>query len=204
MKVLHKLLPFALDILLAAVLLFAFAYVHHGRAFLRGETAVDPSSAVALPSAAVPTPEPIRSADKFTDGSIEQTDSSYKSANVNVSWTRHEDSSGTHKVVYYIADVYPLPSHRRARDSGCGDTGDRYVLQQRHVLYCERSLQIHGAHAVRLRTDAVIGNPVKSNDCLFFRQSLFINLSSAKTASPSDRASRGGLNLSAPSFPLCQ
>lgn len=53
MKVLHKLLPFALDILLAAVLLFAFAYVHHGRAFLRGETAVDPSSAVALPSAAL-------------------------------------------------------------------------------------------------------------------------------------------------------
>ena len=133
-----------------------------------GETAVDPSSAVALPSAAVPTPEPMQFADKFTDGSTEQTDSSYKSANVNVSWTRHEDTSGTHKVVYYIADVYPLPSHRRARDSACGDTGDRYVLQQRHVLYCERSLQIHGAHAVRLRTDAVIGNPVKSNDCLFF------------------------------------
>ncbi len=106
MKVLHKLLSFALDILLAAVLLLGFAYVHHGRAFLRGETAVDPSSAVALPSAAVPTPEMIRFADKFTDGGTEETGSSYKSANVNVSWTRHEDTSGTHKVVYYIADIY--------------------------------------------------------------------------------------------------
>ena len=48
MKALHKLLSFALDILLAAVLLLGFAYIHHGRAFLRGETAVDPSSAVAL------------------------------------------------------------------------------------------------------------------------------------------------------------
>ena len=106
MKALHSLLSFALDILLAAVLLLGFAYIHHGRAFLRGETAVDPSSAVALPSAAVPTPEAIRFADKFTDGGTEQTDSSYKSANVNVSWTRYEDASSGHTVVYYVADVY--------------------------------------------------------------------------------------------------
>ena len=106
MKALHKLLSFALDILLSAVLLLGFAYIHHGCAFLRGETAVDPSAAVALPSAAVPTPETIRFADKFTDGGTEQTDSSYKSANVNVSWTRQEDTSGEHEVVYYAADIY--------------------------------------------------------------------------------------------------
>lgn len=56
---------------------------------------------------------------------------------------------------------YPLPSHRRARDSACGDTGDRHVLQQRHVLYRERGLQIHGAYAVRMFADAVIGKPLK-------------------------------------------
>lgn len=53
MKPLHKLLSFALDILLASLLLLGFAYIHHGRAFLRGETAVDPSAAVPLPSAAL-------------------------------------------------------------------------------------------------------------------------------------------------------
>ena len=54
----------------------------------------------------MPTPEAIRFADKFTDGGIEQTDSSYKSANVNVSWARYEDTSSGHTVVYYVADVY--------------------------------------------------------------------------------------------------
>lgn len=106
MKFLHKLFSFSLDILLAAVLLLGFAYVHHGRAFLRGETAVDPSAAVPLPSASEEPQAVIGFADKFTDGSIEQTDSSYKSANINVSWTRHEDTSTGHKVVYYVADVY--------------------------------------------------------------------------------------------------
>ena len=106
MKFLHKLFSFSLDILLAAVLLLGFAYVHHGRAFLRGETAVDPSAAVPLPSASAEPQAVIGFADKFTDGSIEQTDSSYKSANINVSWTRHEDTSTGHMVVYYVADVY--------------------------------------------------------------------------------------------------
>lgn len=43
---------------------------------------------------------------KFTKGEIIETDTSYQSANVNVSWTRHEEEISGKKVVYYLADVY--------------------------------------------------------------------------------------------------
>lgn len=160
MKALHKLLSFALDILLAAVLLLGFAYIHHGRAFLRGETAVDPSSAVVLPSAAVSAPVDFRFADKFTDGGTEQTDNSYKSANVNVSWTRHEDTSGGHKVVYYIADVY-------LRSPGCLHTAiPEHGFQEAQTLAAQNGaiLAINGNYALARTQGPIVRNGMLMRD----------------------------------------
>lgn len=160
MKALHKLLSSALDILLAAVLLLGFAYIHHGRAFLRGETAVDPSSAVALPSAAVPTPETIRFADKFTDGGTEQTDSSYKSANVNVSWTRHEDTASGHTVVYYVADVY-------LRSPDCLRTAiPEHGFQEAQTLTAQNGaiLAINGDYALARTQGPIVRNGMLMRD----------------------------------------
>jgi len=56
-----------------------------------------------------PTPEPVyygmwgeKFADKFTEGEVVQTENSYRSANVNVSYRRVEEDY----VIYYVAEVY--------------------------------------------------------------------------------------------------
>ena len=111
-RALHALAGAAADILLAALFLFIFAYAHHGRAFLRGELAADMSGGVPVSAvAASPYPDTLITAsvlhaDKFISGEAVLTDSSYQSKNVSVSWTRHEQPSGTGKIVYYLADVY--------------------------------------------------------------------------------------------------
>lgn len=160
MKFLHKLFSFVLDILLAAVLLLGFAYVHHGRAFLRGETAVDPSAAVPLPSAPAEPQAVIGFADKFTDGSIEQTDSSYKSANINVSWTRHEDTSTGHKVVYYVADVY-LRSPKLLRTAI-----PEHGFQEAQTLAAENDaiLAINGDYALGRTQGPIVRNGMLMRD----------------------------------------
>lgn len=100
------------DILLAAVFLNGFAFMHHGRAYLNGELKVSLADAIRLQeTASAPFPDGHASgfgthADKFTDGSVIETDHSYQSANVNISWTRHEDDMAGNSVVYYIADIY--------------------------------------------------------------------------------------------------
>ena len=102
----------AADILLAALFLFIFAYVHHGRSFLRGELAADMSGGIPVSAvAASPHSETlitdfVSHADKFISGEAVLTGSSYQSENVSVSWTRHEQSSDARKIVYYLADVY--------------------------------------------------------------------------------------------------
>lgn len=103
------------DIVLAAVILLVFAYFHHGRMYLLGRGFVEAPAATAQPTAAAAaqptlkpdaaeeTPEPTG---PFTDGAVEQTENSYRSANVSVSWTRHEYNGEKGLVVYYIADIY--------------------------------------------------------------------------------------------------
>ena len=103
------------DIVLAAVILLVFAYFHHGRMYLLGRGFVEAPAATAQPTAAAaaqPTPETeapdetLVANGPFTDGAIEQTENSYRSANVSVSWTRHEDRSNDGLVVYYVADIW--------------------------------------------------------------------------------------------------
>lgn len=104
------------DVLLASVILLVFAYFHHGRYLLRGESFADVPEATAAPSA-TPAPSPETSpeaapedspepAGPFTAGEVEQTETSYRSANVSVEWTRHEEVTESGTVVYYIADIY--------------------------------------------------------------------------------------------------
>ena len=103
------------DIVLAAVILLVFAYFHHGRMYLLGRGFVEAPAATAQPTAAAaaqPTPETeapdetLVANGPFTDGAVEQTENSYRSANVSVSWTRHEDRSNDGLVVYYVADIW--------------------------------------------------------------------------------------------------
>ena len=103
------------DIVLAAVILLVFAYFHHGRMYLLGRGFVEAPAATAQPTAAAaaqPTPETeapdetLVANGPFTDGAVEQTENSYRSANVSVSWTRYEDNGEKGLVVYYIADIY--------------------------------------------------------------------------------------------------
>ena len=82
-----------------------------------------------------------------------------------------------------------------------GDRSARIECDSEGELY----RLFHSVNSMAAVLNAHADNELREKEFLpIFRQSLFINLSSAKTASPSDRASRGGLNLSAPSFPLCQ
>ena len=120
------------DLLVLAVFLGAFAYVH----FLRVpdyeprvlNSATEVASAEATPSAeaaveqtAAPsaeltaTPEPKTAdtgllggkyADKFTSGEVEQTENSYRSANVSVEVTKVTTGEESKPITYYVADIY--------------------------------------------------------------------------------------------------
>ena len=120
----------ALDLLAIAAGLLVFALFHHvlpHYGILRGEESEpvvlvtlapqptpEPTAAPAEEPEETPpeeTPEPVRVysgrwgekfADKFTDGEVIQTENSYQSANVNVSYQRIEEND----VIYFVADVY--------------------------------------------------------------------------------------------------
>jgi len=71
------------------------------------------ASATPTQDAATPTPEVIdtgllggKFADKFTTGEVEQTDSSYKSANVSIEITKNTVGTESKPIVYYLADIY--------------------------------------------------------------------------------------------------
>ncbi len=120
----------ALDVLAIILGLNIFALFHHvlpHYGILRGEESEpvvlvtlapqptpEPTAAPAEEPEETPpeeTPEPVRVysgrwgekfADKFTDGEVIQTENSYQSANVNVSYQRIEEND----VIYFVADVY--------------------------------------------------------------------------------------------------
>ena len=113
-----------LDMLCIAVGLLVFAWFHHVRDayFPSGTVNTDPVVLITPTPVitATPTPEPVtdthveepvheysgmwgaKFADKFTDGEIIRTDTSYISENVNVTLTHVEQQ----KLNYHIADIY--------------------------------------------------------------------------------------------------
>ncbi|MEA4914214.1 MAG: phosphodiester glycosidase family protein [Christensenella sp.] len=71
------------------------------------------ASATPTQDAATPTPEVIdtgllggKFAEKFTTGEVEQTDTSYKSANVSIEITKNTTGTESKPIVYYLADIY--------------------------------------------------------------------------------------------------
>ncbi len=96
----------------AEVILLVFAYIHHGRAYLFGKLEADMSSAVPVSSVAdapVRDEQPVwlnTHDEKFLTSGVEQTDSSYRSENISIELSRHEDNSTGRLVVYYVADIY--------------------------------------------------------------------------------------------------
>lgn len=110
-----------IDVVISALILLLFyfsTYVWHGETEPQPLSTPSPTptatEAVTSPTAdeteASPTPtvsvEPAtireKFADEFTDGTVEQTDNSYKSANISITIDTVEDNG----VVYYLADVY--------------------------------------------------------------------------------------------------
>ncbi len=115
-----------IDLLVLGVFLAAYSYVH----FLRVPTYTPKalSSATSTPVAAstpqptdpvaaehtpAPTPEIVDTgllggqfADKFTTGEVEQTENSYRSANVSIEMTKVTVGTESKPIVYYLADIY--------------------------------------------------------------------------------------------------
>lgn len=111
------------DLLVLGALLGAFTYFY----FLRERNYAPkeletptPTVATSTPDAAAPaqdaaTPTPAVAdtgllggnyAEKFTTGEVEQTDSSYKSANVSIEITKNTTGTEDRPIVYYLADIY--------------------------------------------------------------------------------------------------
>ena len=115
----------AADVILIGLSLLVFALFDHvipqkgipaaDAAYVQKQTAADPGGEapnVAVTGAA-PTPEPVGEADfsarfpdKFTGGEVIRTDTTYQSANVNVTVTRYDTVLNKNPVVYYIEDIY--------------------------------------------------------------------------------------------------
>ncbi|MDD4312448.1 MAG: phosphodiester glycosidase family protein [Eubacteriales bacterium] len=71
------------------------------------------TSAAPTQDVATPTPEVIdtgllggKYAEKFTTGEVEQTDTSYRSANVSIEVTKNTAGTESKPIVYYLADIY--------------------------------------------------------------------------------------------------
>ncbi len=76
----------------------------------QGGTVGADATPTAQPTAG-PTPAPAgdfseKFAGMFTDGEIIQTENSYRSANLNVTVSRHEATYGNYREVYFIEDIY--------------------------------------------------------------------------------------------------
>ena len=118
------------DLLVLGALLGAFTYFY----FLRERAYTPKALSTPTPVAQTATPEPTADAqastapaqdaatptpavvdtgllagqyaDKFTTGEVEQTDSSYKSANVSIEITKNTVGTESKPIVYYLADIY--------------------------------------------------------------------------------------------------
>ena len=65
-----------------------------------------PTQTDAPPQAAAVGDFSAKFADKFTAGEVIQTETSYQSANLNVTLTRHETTVNKRKEVYFVEDIY--------------------------------------------------------------------------------------------------
>ena len=126
-----------LDLLAVGICLNVFAYFHHVRktdptpkALTSPTPVVSTSSSVPVPAAtnapaANATQAPATTdtgllggkfADKFTTGKVEQTETSYRSANVAIEVSKVSAGTADRPIVYYVADIYikDLSSFRTA------------------------------------------------------------------------------------------
>ena len=120
------------DLLVLAVFLGAFSYVHFLRvpdyqpkalssptevvsaeATPAAETVATDSASPSADVAATPEPETTdtgllggKYADKFTTGEVEQTENSYRSKNVSIEVTKVSTGTEAKPIVYYVADIY--------------------------------------------------------------------------------------------------
>jgi len=120
MRVKKLILSFGIDVLLVGIGLVAFALFHHvidlspkSEPVLLA-TIASPEPSVELSVEPSPEPSPVseepqrpltwreKFADKFTDGEVRQTENSYTSENINVSFSRVENDG----IVYHVADIY--------------------------------------------------------------------------------------------------
>jgi len=126
-----------LDVLAVGVCLNVFAYFHHVRksepdpkALTSPTPVVSTGSAVPVPATsaapnAAATQDPAATdsgllggkyAEKFTTGKVEQTENSYRSANVAIEVSKVSAGTADRPIVYYVADIYlkDLSSFRTA------------------------------------------------------------------------------------------
>ncbi len=159
----------ALDLLIAAVILLAFAYFQHGRAFLKGELAVDLSDAVPVSDVAQSTPPEeveLRSNlydSKFAVGDPVQTENSYKSENISVTWERYEETIDDKTVVYYVADIYT-----RSADYICtAMSEDGYETVQKLAKENNAILAINGDYAPARERGVIVRDGMLIRDSSF-------------------------------------
>ncbi len=111
------------DILTAGACLCVFSLFHHVLPRVseyQGTVILRPSSSAPAPSGSVPadsTPDSSQTApveptgwaakwpDKFSD-TVEKTANSYRSQDISVTITRHEETRGNQPLVYFVADIY--------------------------------------------------------------------------------------------------
>ena len=130
-KQLHPALIAVIDILLIGACLVVFALFDHVIPKPAQKAAYSAPSATAAPTQApvavpegapdeadaapAPTEAPLQEtagdfsrkfADKFTDGEVIQTDTTYQSANLNVTVTRYETTVNDRNEVYFVEDIY--------------------------------------------------------------------------------------------------
>lgn len=112
------------DLLVLGAFLGSFTYFYFLRERDYSPTVLTSPTPVAAEAAATdtaldvqetptPTPEVIDTgllggnyAEKFTTGEVEQTDSSYRSANVSIEITKNTTGTESKPIVYYLADIY--------------------------------------------------------------------------------------------------
>ncbi|MEA4940894.1 MAG: phosphodiester glycosidase family protein [Christensenella sp.] len=126
-----------LDLLAVGICLNVFAYFHHVRKADPTPKALSSPTPVVSTSSSVPAPAASEApaadatqapatadsgllggkyADKFTAGEVEQTEDSYRSANVSIEMNKVTAGTADRPIVYYVADIYikDLSSFRTA------------------------------------------------------------------------------------------
>lgn len=113
-----------IDLVVLGVFLGAYSYVtflrvpdYTPKAIVESSTptpdAASQTSAAPAEETATPTPEIVdtgllggKYAEKFTSGEVEQTEDSYRSANVSIEMSKHVVGTESKPITYYVADIY--------------------------------------------------------------------------------------------------